>query len=265
MTNSYHGIIKKLHSSLSGEVQYSLPIGSDLVDLNPLINKKIMLSFSGEIFCIKCNNKIKKTFAQGYCFPCFRDVPETSECILRPELCRAHEGESRDMEWSKKYCLTDQHIYMSFTGNLKIGVTRFSQIPTRWVDQGATKAIILCTTPNRYLAGVIEVHLKQFYSDRTHWIKMLSGKFEEPDFNQCYIDAKKYLDEKFSKYIIDSKWVNINYPIKSIPEKIKSLSFDKEPIYEDILTGIKGQYLLFKNNKVLNIRKHTGYVIKINY
>ncbi len=265
MSNIKHGIIKKLKSHLDGEVHYSLPIGSDLVQLNSLINQKIKFSFLGDIFCIKCNNKIKKTFAQGYCFPCFRDAPETSECILRPELCRAHKGESRDMEWSKNHCLTDQHVYMSFTGNLKIGVTRNTQIPTRWIDQGATKAIILCTTPNRYLAGLIEVHLKQFYSDRTHWIKMLSGKFEEPDFNQCYLDAKKYLDENFSEYIIDGKWVDINYPIQSVPEKIKSFSFDKEPSYEDILTGIKGQYLLFKNNRVMNIRKHTGYSIKIEH
>ena len=263
MSNSYNGIIKKLHSNLNGEVQYHLPIGSSLVELNSLINKKVKFSFSGDIFCIKCNNQIKKTFAQGYCFPCFRDAPETSECILRPELCRAHEGESRDMEWSKKYCLSEQHVYMSFTGNLKIGATRHSHIPTRWIDQGATKAIILCTTPNRYLAGIIEVHLKQFYSDRTHWIKMLSGKFEEPDFDQCYLDAKKYLNNQFSKYIIDNKWTDINYPIESIPEKIKSFSFDKESSYEDILTGIKGQYLLFKNNRVLNIRKHTGYEIEL--
>ena len=265
MKSSKSGIIQKLNSSLKDEVQYSLPIGNEFVKLNNLISKKIKISFNGDIFCIRCNNKIKKSFAQGYCFPCFRDSPETSECILRPELCRAHKGESRDMEWSKKYCLSDQYIYMSFTGNLKIGVTRHTQIPTRWIDQGATKAIILCKTPNRYLAGVIEVYLKQFYSDRTHWIKMLSGKFEEPDFDQCYLEAQTHLKTKFSKYIIDSKWTSIKFPIESIPEKIKSLSLDKEPIYEDILTGIKGQYLLFKNNKVVNIRKYTGYSITINY
>ena len=265
MINSNNGVIKKLQSSLDGTVQYGLPMGSSILNLNNLINKKIKLSFSGDIFCVKCNNKIKKTFAQGYCFPCFRDAPETSECILRPELCRAHEGESRDMEWSKQHCLTKQYIYMSFTGNLKIGVTRNTQIPTRWIDQGATKAIILCATPNRYLAGVIEVYLKQFYSDRTHWIKMLSGKFEEPDFDRCYIEAKKHLNKNFSKYITDSQWVDIKYPIESIPEKIKSFSFDKEQTYEGILTGIKGQYLLFKENIVLNIRKHTGYKISLEY
>lgn len=265
MSDQYQGTIKKLQSQLNDEVHYSLPIDSTLVELNPLINKKVKFTFLGDIHCIKCNQKIKKTFAQGYCFPCFRDAPETSECILRPELCRAHEGESRDMEWSNKHCLTNQHVYMSFTGNLKIGVTRSTQIPTRWIDQGAIKAIILCTTPNRYLAGLIEVHLKQFYSDRTHWIKMLSGKFEEPDFEQCYLEAKKYLNDGFSKYVTENKWVDINYPIHSIPNKIKSFSFDKESSYEDILVGIKGQYLLFKNNRVINIRKHTGYSLKIQY
>tara|TARA_B100000575_G_scaffold117512_1_gene93558 strand:+ start:1248 stop:2045 length:798 start_codon:yes stop_codon:yes gene_type:complete len=265
MSNQYQGTIKKLQTQLNNEVHYSLPIDTTLVELNQLINKKVKFTFLGDIYCIKCNQKIKKTFAQGYCFPCFRDAPETSECILRPELCRAHEGESRDMEWSNKHCLTNQHVYMSFTGNLKIGVTRSTQIPTRWIDQGAIKAIILCTTPNRYLAGLIEVHLKQFYSDRTHWIKMLSGKFEEPDFEQCYLEAKKYLNDGFSKYITENKWVDINYPIQSIPNKIKSFSFDKESSYEDILVGIKGQYLLFKNNRVINIRKHTGYSLKIQY
>ena len=115
------------------------------------------------------------------------------------------------------------------------------------------------------MAGVIEVHLKQFYSDRTHWIKMLSGKFEEPDFNQSYLDAMQHLKDNFSQYITNNKWIDINYPIQSIPNKIKSLSFDKESTYEDVLVGIKGQYLLFKNDKVLNIRKHTGYLLKIEY
>ena len=94
---------------------------------------------------------------------------------------------------------------------------------------------------------------------------MLSGNYEEPDFDQFYQDAKKHLNEKFSQYIHDSKWIDINYPIESVPEKIKSFSFDKEQTYEGILTGIKGQYLLFKENKVLNIRKHTGYKIRLDY
>ena len=262
-TNTKHfGIIKKMKSSLAVQVQYQLPIDDKLIPLNELIGKTVQFSFAGEIFCIKCNIPIKKTFAQGYCFPCFRDSAETSECILRPELCRAHEGESRDMEWSKTHCLTDQYVYMSFTGNFKIGVTRSSQVPTRWVDQGATAAVLLCQTPNRYLAGVIEVYLKEFYSDRTNWRKMLSENFDQPNFSDIYKEVLERLNKKFSDYTIDKDWVNINYPILSYPEKIKSISFDKQNIFEDRLIGIKGQYLLFENN-VLNIRKHTGYKVEL--
>ena len=252
-----------MRSSLNQTVEYKLPIDDSFVLINELIGKKIKFSFSGEIFCIKCHMKVKKTFAQGYCFPCFRDAPETSECILRPELCRAHEGESRDMEWSKTHCLTAQYVYMSFTGNFKIGVTRSNQIPTRWIDQGATAAILLCETPNRYLAGVIEVYLKQFYSDRTNWRKMLSKNEDQPDFQSIYSECLKKLNDKFSEYIIKKDWVNISYPILGYPDKIKSFSFDKQDGFENKLIGVKGQYLLFEDNIVLNIRKHTGYKISI--
>jgi len=262
---NYTGKITKMNSSYNGVVNYNLPIGDQCLKLNELIGQKICFSFDGLINCIKCGQKIKKSFRQGFCYPCFMDAPEASECIFRPELCRAHEGESRDMEWSNKYCLSKHHIYMSFTGNIKIGVTRYSQIPTRWIDQGATKAIILCTTPNRYIAGLIEVKLKQIFSDRTNWRKMLSGNYEEPDFKAYHFKALEYLDQEFSDYIVNEKWMNINYPIESIPNKINSLSFDKESSYEDELIGIKGQYLLFKNNRVLNMRKHTGYTISIEY
>ena len=257
------GIIKKMKSSLDEKVSYQLPMDEDLISLNQFIGGHVKFLFNGDIFCIKCNIPLKKTFAQGYCFPCFRDAPETSECILRPELCRAHEGESRDMEWSKSHCLTKQYVYMSFTGNFKIGVTRFSQIPTRWIDQGATSAVLLCETPNRHLAGVIEIYLKQFYSDRTNWRKMLSDNMDNSNFESIYSECLEKLNDKFSEYIIEQDWVHINYPILAYPDKIKSISFDKENIFEGKLIGIKGQYLLFENNRVLNIRKHTGYKIEL--
>ena len=262
---NYTGQIIKMHTKHSSPIEYELMFGEESVCMNDFIKKYIILKYENEINCIDCGRKTNKSFAQGFCYPCFLNSPLTSECILRPELCCAHKGESRDMEWSQKYCLTEQHVYMSFTGNLNIGVTRFSQVPTRWIDQGATKAIILCTTPNRYLAGLIEVYLKEYYSDRTNWRKMLSGDFDEPNFDQEYSKVTEILELKYSQYLNKNDWVNIKFPILSIPAKIKSFSFDKNDSYEDTLVGIKGQYLLFKNNIVLNIRKHTGYQIKIEY
>ncbi len=47
------------------------------------------------------------------------------------------------------------------------------------------------------------------------------------------------------------------------PEKVTSVGFDKHAEIEGCLAGIKGQYLIFDDNRVLNIRKHNGYRITI--
>ena len=171
----YIGQISKLIANLDSPILYTLPIGENKVPLNNFIGKTLTFKFDGEIRCVECDAKIKKTFMQGYCYPCFISSPYTSECILKPELCRAHEGQARNMKWAEEHCLQDQYIYLALTSHLKVGVTRHTQIPTRWIDQGAIKALKLAKTPNRYLAGVIEVELKKFVSDRTSWQKMLKN------------------------------------------------------------------------------------------
>ena len=261
--SKYYGQISKLITKLTNPISYKLPIGNNTIDMNGLINTNINLSFDGEIRCIACDNKIKKTFMQGYCYPCFISSPQTSECILKPELCRAHEGEARDMEWSEKYCLTDQYIYLALTSNLKVGVTRHTQIPTRWIDQGAHKTIVFAKTPNRYLAGMIEKEVSQHISDKTYWRRMLLGEY--PNLN--LVDEKnklsKVVSSKYQQYITNDKNITeLNYPVSIKPEKIKSLNFEKTPEITGKLLGIKGQYLFFENDYVLNIRKFTGYFIK---
>ena len=261
--SKYYGQISKLITELTNPISYKLPIGNNTIDMNGLINTNINLSFDGEIRCIACDNKIKKTFMQGYCYPCFISSPQTSECILKPELCRAHEGEARDMEWSEKYCLTDQYIYLALTSNLKVGVTRHTQIPTRWIDQGAHKTIVFAKTPNRYLAGMIEKEVSQHISDKTYWRRMLLGEY--PNLN--LVDEKnklsKVVSSKYQQYITNDKNITeLNYPVSIKPEKIKSLNFEKTPEITGKLLGIKGQYLFFENDYVLNIRKFTGYFIK---
>ncbi len=260
--SEYYGQISKLITELRDPISYQLPIGNKKINLNKSINQKITLSFKGEIRCISCDKKIKKTFMQGYCYPCFITSPQTSECIFKPELCRAHEGESRDMEWSTKHCLTKQYIYLALTSNLKVGVTRHTQIPTRWIDQGAHKAIIFAKTPNRYLAGMIEKEVSKHISDKTYWRRMLLGEY--PDLN--LVDEKKkmatLLSQKYQKFITNDKTITLlNYPVLINPTKIKSLNFDKAPLISSKLIGIKGQYLFFENDFVLNIRKYTGYFL----
>ena len=253
----------KMRVENENPVRYFL--NNDSICVNDLINSKVSFKWEGEINCIKCGNKTKKSFAQGYCYPCFISVPETAPCILQPELCEAHKGISRDLEWSKNNCLTDHFVYLALSSGLKVGVTRSSQIPTRWIDQGAAKAIKFAKTPNRHLAGLLEVNLKQFMSDKTSWQKMLKNDI---DFSIDLADekqkAKKLLREDLRQYITNEDEVTeIHYPVIKFPEKIKSINLDKTPEFSGKLTGIKGQYLIFEDGYVINIRKYGGYKITL--
>ena len=172
---NFNGTLLKMITELTSPIEYYLPIGIQQLAISNYVDRRITINFLGDIFCIKCKRKINRSFAQGYCYPCFLVAPETSKCILKPELCQAQDGISRNQEWSNKHCLSPHFVYLSLTSGIKVGVTRESQIPTRWIDQGAIKAIKLAKTPNRLIAGLIEVEMKQYISDRTAWQRMLKN------------------------------------------------------------------------------------------
>ncbi|SVC22864.1 uncharacterized protein METZ01_LOCUS275718, partial [marine metagenome] len=198
-------------------------------------------------------------------YPCFISSPETSECILKPELCQAHEGIARDMEWAENHCLQDHFVYLAISSGLKVGVTRSHQVPTRWIDQGASQAIRLAQTPNRYTAGRIEVTLKEYVSDRTHWQRMLKNQLiERVNLLDKKNEMLNLLDNEFRQYKSpENNITEIVYPVNEYPEKVKSLGFDKMDEITGRLWGIKGQYLIFDDGSVLNIRKHNGYNINL--
>ena len=263
--SNFNGQISKLTAKLSSPVEYILPVSNENIPISKHINNNISIEFNGDIFCINCDKKIKKTFMQGYCYPCFLQSPQTSECIFKPHLCKAHLGESRDMEWSKNNCLTDTYVYLSLTSHLKVGVTRASHIPSRWIDQGAHYAIKFAKTPNRYLAGLIEVALSKHISDRTQWRKMIQGDYNYIDLLDKKVELYNLLPTDLKEYFINNdEIVEIKYPIETQPEKIKSINLDKNPTTLGKLTGIKGQYLILDNQNVFNVRKYTGYFVKIN-
>lgn len=259
------GALLKMKTELNTPVDYFLTLGNEVIRMNELLNKDITLRFLGEIHCIRCGRLTKKSFHQGYCYPCYRTAPETDDCILKPELCRAQEGISRDMEWSKIHCLQDHYVYLAVSGGLKVGVTRHTQIPTRWIDQGASYALKIAKTPNRYTAGLLEVDLKKHFADKTNWRNMLSNKIDtDIDLLEQKIKAKDSAKKEFAQYFIDDEEiVVINYPVKEYPAKVKSLTFDKEKQMAGKLVGIKGQYLIFDHGYVLNIRKHNGYEVEL--
>ena len=179
LTMRYNGTLLKMETKLANPIEYELPIGDELVYMNHLIGKYIAFKWLKEIYCVVCGRKTNKSFAQGFCYPCFLNAPETSECIFRPELCQAQDGIARDMEWAENHCLQEHFVYLAISSGVKVGVTRSGQIPTRWIDQGAWQTIKLAKTPNRYTAGLIEVALKEHISDRTNWQRMLKNQLIE--------------------------------------------------------------------------------------
>jgi hypothetical protein len=261
----HRGNIRKMESSLEEVVQYHLPLGDQKVHMNDLIGTDLSMEHLGLIHCIKCGRETRKSFAQGFCYPCFTTAPETEECVLRPELCRAHEGVARDMGYAEKHCLTDQVVYLSLTSGIKVGVTRGSQVPTRWIDQGAIRALVFARTPMRYTAGLLEVAMKAYMADKTNWRKMLSGS--DPGMLDLLGEKQRItslVPNELAQYLTkNDQVVELEYPVMQYPEKIKSLNFDKEPMVSGVLTGIKGQYLMFDQNRVINMRKFGGYLIRL--
>jgi hypothetical protein len=186
-----------------------------------------------------------------------------AECIIKPELCRAHLGEGRDVEWERKHHLKDHYVYLAVSSGVKVGITRDTQVPTRWIDQGASYAVPIAKTPNRYLCGVIEVSLKTYLSDRTAWQRMLKNEIAHIDLAAKRDEIIQLIPQEYQQYVLsDEEVLHINFPVNEYPVKVKSLSFDKTPVIEGKLMGIKGQYLLFEGGKVLNIRKHQAYVLE---
>jgi len=265
LTMRYNGTLLKMETKLANPIEYELPIGDELVYMNQLIGKYIAFKWLKEIYCVVCGRKTNKSFAQGFCYPCFLNAPETSECIFRPELCQAQDGVARDMEWAENHCLQDHIVYLAISSGIKVGVTRSGQIPTRWIDQGAWQAIKLAKIPNRYTAGFIEVALKKHISDRTNWQRMLKNQLiEGVDLTVTKKTMAAHLPSDLQNYISeDDDITEIHYPVNEYPDKVKSLSFDKLEEITGRLWGVKGQYLIFDDGTVLNMRKHTGYLVDL--
>lgn len=260
----FHCQLHKMIARNESPVKYLLKKDEAELCLNDYIGKQISFRFLNEIICTSCGRKTSKSFFQGFCFPCFKNSPEAAECIVNPELCRAHLGEGRDVEWEEKNHNTPHSVYLSNTTGIKVGVTRNTQIPSRWIDQGATEALVLAETPNRYLAGCIEVALKSHIADKTAWQRMLKFEHIPYDLSLRKSELVAHLPEELRQYVIEDEAVTqIKFPVTQYPEKVKSISLDKEPYFCNTLMGIKGQYLIFDTGQVFNVRKHSGYSVVI--
>jgi len=259
------GVLDKMKTGFINPVQYFLQLGKDKIAVNELIGNNIRLQWTGNIYCTVCGKKTNKSFGEGMCYNCFATAPENAECIIRPELCEAHLGKGRNPEWEQTHHNRPHFVYLALTNSVKVGVTRGDQIPTRWIDQGAAKGIIVAETPYRQLAGFIEVVMKDYFTDKTHWQKMLKN---EPAGDIDLLSEKKrvfdLLPAEYGQYkYANDEIIELVYPVQQYPTKVTSLSFEKMPTIEMKLTGIRGQYFMFEGGNVINIRSKSGYEVEL--
>jgi hypothetical protein len=266
----YIGNVRKMRTEHTSPVSYSLPVGDTVLPMNAFIGQPLRIEYAGEISCIACGRKTSKSFQQGYCFPCMRALAECDQCIVRPELCHFDAGTCRYETWGLQHCMQDHYLYLANSSGLKVGITRGTQIPTRWMDQGATQALPIIRADSRHNVGQLEVALKAFANDRTDWRKMLRGVAPPLDLiNEKHRilayaeESLGELDESIGWEVLDDENVyDFAYPVERYPEKVTSLNLDKLQVVEGVLQGIKGQYLIFDCG-VMNIRKYGGYQLKV--
>ena len=267
------GAVRKMRTRLESPVQYALPLGDDAVVMNDLVGRSLTMRYSGRIECVSCGRETKKSFNQGYCYPCFKRLAECDMCIMRPETCHFHLGTCRDPEWARDHCMQQHVVYIANSSGLKVGITRGSQVPTRWIDQGASQALPVFRVTSRLHSGLIEATLKKYVSDRTDWRKMLKGTTPVPDLVEraAALIAEAETDlQKLSGEYPDLAWerlgepvTEISYPVENYPAKVSSFSFDKTDEVGGVLQGIKGQYLILEGG-VINMRKFAGYDIELS-
>ncbi|SDS14119.1 DUF2797 domain-containing protein [Gramella sp. MAR_2010_147] len=259
----YEGVLTKMRTEITDVVQYYLIWENDFINFNQLIDKKISLNFL-KYQCLNCGLE-KKIYRQGFCYDCFSSIPQAGDWVISPEKSKAHlDEEDRDLEYEKKAQLQPHIVYLANSSDVKVGVTRRNQVPTRWIDQGAHEAIEIVEVPNRYLAGITEVALKEHVSDKTNWRKMLTNDIIDLNLVEEREKLKDFIPEEAKEYYIqNNKETEIKFPVKQFPEKIKSLNLVKNPFYEGVLKGIKGQYLIFEDGTVFNVRGNEGLVVEL--
>lgn len=264
------GHLRKMQTSLGSPIEYQLPLDDERVLLNDYIGQSISLRYTGEIHCISCGRKTNKSFNQGHCYPCFQSLASCDMCIMKPETCHYHLGTCREPQWGEANCMQDHFVYLANSSGIKVGITRGSQIPTRWIDQGAGQALPIFRVKNRLLSGKLEVAIKAHVSDRTDWRKMLKSEPEHIDLiarrDELLSLAEAQINEIAKQHtgglelLEDAEQVELSYPVKAYPDKVRSVNFDKTEVFEGVLQGIKGQYLILDRG-VINIRKFAGYQV----
>lgn len=278
MATRYSGNLRKMQTAADADnqVHYTLPVGDERLAMNTLIGQHVSLEFLGEIHCIHCNAKTKKSFNQGYCYRCLITLAQCDSCIIKPEQCHYHEGTCREPQWGEEHCLTDHFVYLANTGTVKVGITRHvtDGVSSRWMDQGATQAMVMLRVLDRLTSGKVETLCKDHIADKTNWRTMLKGAPDEVDLTAVRDELLAAIEEPLNGLQqekglqaispVTDEIHTIRYPVNTYPEKIKSINLDKTPAFRGTLQGIKGQYWMLDEDRVINIRKYAGYNVTLS-
>lgn len=268
------GAVRKMKNQLQDPVAYTLLLGEHEVPLADYLGRTLQLEYQGQINCIHCDRKTSKSFNQGYCYPCFKRLAQCDSCIVSPEKCHFDAGTCREPEWGEQHCMIDHIVYLANTSGLKVGITRGSQVPTRWMDQGATQALPIFRVSTRLHSGLVETVFKQHIADKTNWRAMLKGDVQPCDLKQARRDlmaecaselealTRQYGLQAITELSAEVETL-IHYPVLEYPTKVTSFNLDKTPLVAGTLLGIKGQYLMFDTG-VINMRKYGGYHLSLH-
>ncbi len=266
------GNIRKMQAKLDSPVQYWLPVGDERIHINPLLGKTIGFRYTEQIHCIHCGKKTKKSYRQGHCFICMQKLAACDMCIVKPEQCHFDQGTCREPEWGLAHCMQPHFLYLANSSALKVGITRATQIPTRWIDQGAQQALAIFQVQTRYQVGLLEVAFKNHVADKTHWRTLLKAEASRLDLvaqrDRLLAICQPAINELVDRFgdeaiqTVENQMVTeLTFPVLQYPSKITSLNLDKTPEVTGVLQGIKGQYLILDCG-VINMRKYTGYEIE---
>jgi len=259
---------------LTAPVTYQLLVGESAIPLNPYLGSSVRLRYLGAISCIHCGRATKKSFSQGYCYPCFQSLAQCDSCIVSPEKCHYDSGTCREPSWAEAHCLQPHIVYLANSSGIKVGITRGTQVPTRWIDQGAVQALPILGVQTRQQSGFVEMLFKRHVADKTNWRAMLKGQVDVLDLPAQrdrllaeYAADIAGLQQRFGLQAVqllpDAEAIAIDYPVLEHPSKVTSLDFEKTPLIEGRLLGIKGQYLMLDSG-VINIRKFGAYHVQFN-
>ncbi len=281
------GICHKMHAGLKdlsvtdqqtrkANVEYKFILDRSEINLPFTLGEELEIEWTGKIFCVSCGAKTSKSFSQGHCFKCFKTKASCDLCIMKPETCHYHLGTCRENDFAHEVCFQPHIVYLANSSALKVGITRLSHMPTRWLDQGATQALPILKVGSRRLSGHLETLFGTQVADKTDWRKLLKGEAEPLDLVKTrdelleeFAPKIQAIREEFNQHLefnetlefLDQELVNeFVYPVAQYPDKIKSHNLDKTAKIRGVLQGIKGQYLILDTG-VINIRKYSGYEI----